>query len=156
MLDLWSMWSVGRDYAINPLRTKSTFEFDNLRKIIIIYYLEECSGIDVHWKVIDLKFQILYVQLDSLMLPPIFYYDIWNWNSKFLLNLITKNINLFCIRFVGIGLKCDTLDAIIFWIFFGCMNLWPHFNKITFKLQIWLGQTSHSSMFIILVNNRFY
>jgi hypothetical protein len=38
------------------VNTKSAFEFDNLRKTIIKYYLEKCFGIDVQLKVIDLKF----------------------------------------------------------------------------------------------------
>jgi hypothetical protein len=38
--------------------------------------------------------------------------------QKILLNLITKNINLFWVRFVGVGLKYNTLDVLIFSTFF--------------------------------------
>jgi hypothetical protein len=34
-----------------------------------------------------------------------------------------QNINLFGIRFVGVGLKYNTLDVLIFSIFFVCINL---------------------------------
>jgi hypothetical protein len=59
------------------------------------------------------------IRLDLPMLSLIFYYK--NWNLKF--KIPPKfdhelNINLLGVRFVGMGLKCDTLDVVIFWIFF--------------------------------------
>jgi hypothetical protein len=39
-------------------------------------------------------------------------------NPKFLLNLITKKKNLFGVRFVGVDLKYNILDVLIFSIFF--------------------------------------
>jgi hypothetical protein len=41
---------------VDPSRPESASEFDNLRKIILKYYLEEYFGIDVLTKVTDLEF----------------------------------------------------------------------------------------------------
>jgi hypothetical protein len=43
---------------------------------------------------------------------------------KFLFKFDYKqNINLFGVRYAGVGLKCHTLDVLIFSNFFGCINL---------------------------------
>jgi hypothetical protein len=90
-----------------------------LRKIVIKYNLEEYFGIDVQMKVIDLEFFILSIQLDSPMLSWIFYYTIWNLKFKIPSKFDYKqSINLFGIRFVGVGLKYNTLDMLIFPNFF--------------------------------------
>jgi hypothetical protein len=54
-----------------------------------------------------------------------------------------QNINPCWVKFIGMGLECDTLDVVIFRICFCFVNLWPHFDKATFELksiQIWLDQ----------------
>jgi hypothetical protein len=43
------------------LRPESASEFDNLRKIILKYYLEEYFGIDVQMKVIEHEFLRFYL-----------------------------------------------------------------------------------------------
>jgi hypothetical protein len=40
----------------NPYRLESIYEFDNLRKTIKKYYLEEYFEFDVQMKVVDLEF----------------------------------------------------------------------------------------------------
>jgi hypothetical protein len=82
-----------------------------LRKVVIEYYLDEYFGIDVQMEVIDL---ILFLLFDSPMLSPIFYYTILNLKKNSSKFNYKQNINLFWKRFVGIGLKCDTLDVVIF------------------------------------------
>jgi hypothetical protein len=84
-----------------------------------MYNVEKYFGIDVQMKVIDLEFLILSMQLDSLVLSWIFYYTIWNLKFKIHSKYDYKqNINLFGVRFVGVGLKYNTLDVLIFFNFF--------------------------------------
>jgi hypothetical protein len=55
------------------------------------------------------------------MLSSIFYYTILNLKFKIPYEFNYKqNINPFRVRFVGMGLKCDTLDVVIFGDFFVC------------------------------------
>jgi hypothetical protein len=74
--------------------------------------VEEYLGIDVHMKVIALKFKIIFVWLDPPMLSSTIYYKIWKFKFKIPSKFeYQQNKNLFCIRFVGIDLKCNTLNV---------------------------------------------
>jgi hypothetical protein len=48
----------------------------NLKKSIINYYVEQYFGIDIQMKVTDIEFYIPSVWFDSLVLSPIFNYQI--------------------------------------------------------------------------------
>jgi hypothetical protein len=66
-------------------------------------------------KVMNLEFLILSIWIDSPMLSWIFYYIVWNLNSKIPSRFDYKqDINLFEVRFVGVDLKCNTFDVVIF------------------------------------------
>jgi hypothetical protein len=76
------------------------------------------------------------------MLSPLFYYKTCSLKFKTPKFDYKQNIQTFLLRFVGMGLRCDTFNVVIFWIFFH-VNLWPHLDKAPFELesmQIWLGQ----------------
>jgi hypothetical protein len=62
--------SISYSYILNSCRPESALEFDNLRKIIIKYYLEEYFGIDVQMKVINFEYWILFVWLDFPTISP--------------------------------------------------------------------------------------
>jgi hypothetical protein len=47
-----------------------------LRKIVIKCYFEEYFGIDTQMKVVNHELLILSIQLNSLILSPLFYYKI--------------------------------------------------------------------------------
>lgn len=47
--------------AINSLMFQGIYKFDNLRKTIIKYHLEEYFEVDVQIGVVDLEFFVLYV-----------------------------------------------------------------------------------------------
>jgi len=57
---------------LSPKCSKCSLEIDDLRKIIIKFYLEEYLGIDIQIKVVDFEFQIPSVWLDSPMLSPMY------------------------------------------------------------------------------------
>jgi hypothetical protein len=54
-----------------------TSEISNMRKTVVKYYLEEYFEM----KIIDLEYWVLYVQLDFLMLSPIFFMKFGIQNS---------------------------------------------------------------------------
>jgi hypothetical protein len=97
---------------INPQRTKSASKIPSFRKTVIKYNLEEYFGINVQMKVIDLDFFTLSIWLD---ITNILLCNLKLKSSNFFSNFDYKqNINLFGVRFVGVGLKYNTFDVLIF------------------------------------------
>jgi hypothetical protein len=56
----------------NSLTSIHTSQFDRFRKTVIKYCSEDYYGIYVYMKIIDLEFWILFIWLDSPVLPSIF------------------------------------------------------------------------------------